>query len=75
MLTLDEKLQRAQVDDIKKEWRLLWSCRIDDKVRGEGSASQSFPLLFVEQGTIIKATRNFKPLDLKEILRSQKVQT
>jgi hypothetical protein len=74
VVTLDEKLQRAQVEDVKEEWRLLWSRSVDDKVRAEGLASESFPLLHVEQGTIIKATRDFKPLDLKEILRLQKVQ-
>jgi hypothetical protein len=65
---------RAQVDAVKGEWRLLWLSRIDDKVRAEGIANQFFSLLSVERGTVIVATRAFKPLDLREILRSCNVQ-
>ena len=65
----------AQIEAIKKEWKMLWSSRIDDKVRAEGIAKESFSLLSVERGTVIAATRNVKPLDLREILHSQKVQS
>jgi hypothetical protein len=57
-----------RVEDIKAEWKQLWRCRVDDKVRAEGIADQTFSLLFVERGTVIVATRDFKPMDLKEIL-------
>jgi len=57
------------VDDVRVEWRLLWRDRIDDKVRAEGIADRDYSLLFVERGTVIIATRDFKPLDFKEILR------
>ena len=53
---------------------MLWKNHIDDKVRAEGSANKNYSLLFVEQGTIIKATRDYKALDLKEILCLHKVQ-
>jgi len=53
---------------------LLWRDRIDDKVRAEGMANQGFSLLSVERGTVIVATRDFKALDLKEILRSLSAQ-
>jgi hypothetical protein len=33
-------------------------------------ANRDFSLLFVERGTVIAATRDFKPLNLKEILRA-----
>jgi len=69
----DEPVQ-ARIDAIKEEWKLLWLDRIDDKVRAEGIASQLFSLLSVERGTVIAATRDFKPLDLREILRSHGVQ-
>ena len=69
-----EKSDRTLVDEVKGQWRQLWVERIDDKVRAEGVASQAFPLCFVERGTIIVATRDFKPLDLKEILRRNQVQ-
>jgi hypothetical protein len=58
----------VRVEDVKAEWKRLWRCRFDDKVRAEGVANQLFSLLFVERGTVIVATRDFKPLDLKEIL-------
>ena len=57
------------VDCVKAEWRRLWRDRIDDRVRAEGMANTDFPLLFVDRGTVIVATRRFKPLDLKEILQ------
>jgi len=59
---------QALVDDVRKEWRLLWRDRIDDKVRAEGMANRDYSLLFVDRGTVIVATRDFKPLNLKEIL-------
>ena len=70
----DEKFQQAQIDAVKEEWRQLWSARIDDKVRAEGLADRTFPLCFVERGTVIVATRDFKPLDLREILSLNLVQ-
>lgn len=74
METSNEKIQRTEIDNIREEWRMLWNNHIDDKVRAEGSANKTYPLLFVEQGTIIKATRDYKALELKEILRLHKVQ-
>ena len=62
------------MEDIKKEWKQLWLERIDDKVRAEGVANRGFPLCFVERGTVIMATRDFKPLSLKEILILNRIQ-
>jgi len=56
------------VKDLKREWKHLWRTRIDDKVRAEGIASDEFPRLFVEKGTVIIATRNYKPPSFHEIL-------
>jgi len=61
-------------DDVKEEWKLLWRNRIDDKVRAEGMANRDFSLLFVDRGTVIVATRDFKPLELKEILHLHDIQ-
>lgn len=61
-------------DEIKEEWRSLWRNRIDDKSRAEGVANRNYSLLFVESGTVIMATRDFRPLDLKEILNLHKVE-
>ena len=57
------------VDELKGQWKLLWRNRIDDKVRAEGIANQDYSNLFVEQGTVIVATRDFKPPDFVEILQ------
>ena len=40
----------------------------------EGVANRAFPLCFVERGTVIVATRDFKPLDLREILSLNLIQ-
>lgn len=63
-----EPLQ-VPVEKIKDQWRSLWRNRIDDKVRAEGIADKDFSLLFVDRGTVIVATKDFKPLNLKEIFR------
>ena len=74
MVTKSDEAPRVNAEEVKEEWRLLWRRRIDDKVRAEGMADQSFSLLAVERGTVIAATRDFKALNLKEILRSYNVQ-
>jgi len=63
------KEKRQLVEDLKKQWRTLWRERIDDKVRAEGISNKDFSQLFVERGTIIMATRKFKPPDFYEILQ------
>ena len=71
---VDAEAPRVDAEEVKEEWRLLWLRRIDDKVRAEGMADRNFSLLAVERGTVIAATRDFKALNLKEILRSYNVQ-
>ena len=60
------------VEELKAQWRILWRDRIDDKVRAEGIANQNYSLLFVDRGTVIIATRDYKPLDFVEILEQHK---
>jgi hypothetical protein len=50
---------RVEAEEVKKEWKLFWKGRIDDKVRAESMADRSFSLLGVERGTVIVATRDF----------------
>jgi hypothetical protein len=57
------------VDELRGEWKLLWRDRIDDRVRAEGIANQVYSRLFVERGTVIVATRDYKPPDFVEILK------
>jgi hypothetical protein len=56
------------VDDLKTEWKHLWQNRLDDKVRAEGIANRDYSKLFVEQGTVIVATRDYKPLEFFDIV-------
>ena len=62
------KAQAKRVEDLKAEWKRLWKDRLDDKVRAEGVANEDYLSLFVEKGTVIFATRNFKLLSFKGIL-------
>jgi len=61
------------VKELKVQYKMLWRERIDDKVRAEGIANKDYTLLFVEKGTVIFASRDFKPLNFKEILDQHKV--
>lgn len=61
------------VKELKADWKSLWWERIDDKVRAEGIANKDYSRLFVEKGTVIFATRDFKPLSFREILEMHKV--
>jgi hypothetical protein len=68
----DKKMATTEVkefvDELKTEWKHLWLNRVDDKVRAEGIAQQDYSKLFVERGTVIKATRDYKPLDFFDIV-------
>jgi hypothetical protein len=57
------------VDELRGEWKLLWRERIDDRVRAEGIANREYSKLYVERGTVIVATRDYKPPDFVEILK------
>lgn len=61
------------VEELKERWRRLWRERIDDKVRAEGIASTDYSKLYVDKGTVIFATRDFKPLSFREILELNNV--
>jgi hypothetical protein len=62
------KCQAKRVEELKVEWKRLWRERFEDKVRAEGVANDDYSSLFVEKGTVIFATRNFKSLSFKGIL-------
>jgi hypothetical protein len=47
---------------------------MDDKVRAEGIAINDYSALFVDKGTVIHATRDFKALNFKEILEKHHVE-
>jgi hypothetical protein len=62
------------VAEVRGEWRCMWKERIDDPVRAEGIAGRDYDKLFVERGTVVLATRNFKLLTLKGILEQHKIE-
>lgn len=65
--------QEKVVEELKKQWKRLWQERINDKVRAEGIAINNYSLLFVEKGTIICATKDYKSLNLKEIINQHQI--
>ena len=65
--------QDEMVEALKLQWKKLWQERLDDKLRAEGIATADYCDLFVEKGTIIHATRNFKVLNFREILEQYQV--
>jgi hypothetical protein len=64
---------KEMVDELKVQWKRLWHERVDDKVRAEGIAIDDYSKLFVEKGTIIHATRDFKALNFREILEQNQI--
>ena len=49
---------------------MLWRDRIDDRVRAEGIADKDYSMLFVEGGLVVVATRDYKPLNFREIMEN-----
>lgn len=56
------------MNELKEQWKLLWRERIDDRVKAEGIASEDYELLFVDRGTVIIATRDYKPPSFRDIV-------
>ena len=70
---MESLVDEGAVEEIKSQWKRMWRERIDDRVRAEGVACESYEKLFVERGTVVVATRDFKVLSLKDILELHKV--
>jgi hypothetical protein len=66
--------QKELVTELKIQWKRLWRERLDDKVRAEGIAVNDYGDLFIDKGTVIHATRDFKSLNFKDILEEHKIQ-
>ena len=65
---MDSGEWREFLEGLRTRWKSLWLDRIDDRVRAEGIASDDYDLLFVDKGTVIVATRDYKPPNFREIL-------
>jgi hypothetical protein len=70
---VETRVSKEIVEELKEQWKRLWQERIDDKVRAEGIANKEYSKLFVEKGTVVFATKDFKPLIFREILELHKV--
>jgi hypothetical protein len=66
--------QKKLVGELKVEWNLLWSERFEDKPKAECVSLSDYERLRVERGDIIHATRDFKALNFKEILKQNMVE-
>jgi hypothetical protein len=53
---------------LKAEWMLMWRERYDDRLRSEGVAVDDYPLLFMDRGFIVFASRNARTPVFREIV-------
>lgn len=68
MLTVKGRGARDEfLRKLKEEWKQMWKERFDDKVRAEGIAARDYPLLFMDRGFIIFASRDAKTPTFSEI--------
>ncbi|MHA2009446.1 MAG: hypothetical protein ACW99L_06630 [Promethearchaeota archaeon] len=65
--------KKNAIERIRTEWKNLWQERLDDKIRAEGVATNNYCSIFVEKGTIIHATKDYKALNLKEIIKQHEI--
>jgi hypothetical protein len=70
---MESPSQKEIVEELKVQWKQLWQERLDDKLRAEGIAVNDYSKLFVEKGTVIHATRDFKVLNFREILEIHQI--
>ena len=66
VLELDEARNFRQ--QLKIEWAEMWRSKLDDKMMAETMSKQDFKWLFVDQGQILYASRDFKALSFGEII-------
>ena len=59
-----EAKNRTEGDEFKRrlrdEWSLMWRERFDDKIKAEGIAVKDYPLLFMDRGVVIFASKDAK---------------
>jgi hypothetical protein len=61
------------VNELKTQWKLLWNESFSDKVKAENVSLANYPIIRIEEGTVIQASRDCKALDFKEILEQYKI--
>jgi len=60
----------AFMSRIKEEWGLLWTERFDDRVRAEGVSARDYPLVFMNRGHVIFASRAAKAPSFSEVVET-----
>jgi hypothetical protein len=71
---LKQKTDTAAVNELKAQWKLLWTERFNDKVKAESISVANYSALNIEKGTVIQASRDFKLLNFKEILEQHRIE-
>jgi len=66
--------QKKLVEELKVQWKLMWSERFNDKTKAEGVSVADYVSLRVDRGTVIHATRDFKALNFQEVLKQHMVE-
>ena len=61
--------QKKLVEELRVQWKLMWSERFNDKTKAEGISINDYSSLRVNRGTVIHATRNFKALNFSDIIK------
>ena len=54
--------------ELKIEWAEMWRSKLDDRMMAEVMSKHDFKWLFVDQGQILYASRDFKALSFGEIM-------
>ena len=67
-MELVKEEKKEFISELKQEWKLMWASRFDDKVLAESIADKTYDRLFVERGTVLFATRNYRPLEFRSVL-------
>ena len=69
-----ESRSRVERDEfrakLKLEWTLMWTERFDDKLRAEGIVVRDYPMLFMDRGFVIFASRDARAPSFPEIVES-----
>ena len=69
-----ENTSRTERDEfrakLKQEWMFMWTERFDDRIRAEGIVVRDYPLLFMDRGFVLFASRDAKAPSFPEIVES-----
>jgi hypothetical protein len=67
--------KKRLVEELKVEWKQMWSERYNDKILAEGICIKDHSALKVERGVVLHANRDFKALNFQDVLKSYEVKS